>query len=59
MGRWDYMGQPSFNPPNDDCPECKEASRTYFVGAKKVDGVTQRRYTCEHKHEWIEREGDE
>lgn len=56
MGRWDYMSRPNYNPPNNDCPECEEASKTRFVGGKQVDGVTQKRYSCENKHEWIKKE---
>ena len=55
--RWAYMGDPRHNPPNDDCPECTEPSKTYHMGAKTVtreDGsrVAITRWECEHKHEW-------
>lgn len=53
--RWDYMGRPGFNPPNNDCPECTSPSKTYYIGGKTVDGVAQHRYKCEHGHEWIKR----
>jgi len=51
------MGDPRHNPPNDDCPECIEPSKTYHMGAKTVareDGsrVAITRWECEHKHEW-------
>lgn len=52
MGRWDYMGRPGFNPPNDLCPECKEPSKVYFIGGKTVDGLTTYTYACEHHHRW-------
>ena len=62
--RWAYMGQPGHNPPNDDCPDCTEPSKTYFIGAKTVfetqDGVEVKvsvtRHHCEHHHEWVTRE---
>lgn len=50
--RWDYMKQPGYNPPNDDCPECEEPSKTYFIGGKTVDGVAIYTYHCEHGHKW-------
>jgi len=59
MGRWDYMGEPGYNPPNDDCPECEEPSKTFFKGGKTVDGVAQYRHCCEHGHEWIVRDTEE
>jgi hypothetical protein len=53
------MGRPNYNPPNNDCPQCTEPSRTYYIGAKRVtlDGVAykQTRYECEHKHPWTVR----
>jgi len=57
MGRWDYMGEPGFNPPNDDCPLCEEPSGTYHQGAKTIvneDGshTAVTRWVCEHRHEW-------
>ena len=48
------MAQPNFNPPNNNCPDCTEPSKTYFIGGKMVDGVSQFRKQCEHGHEWIE-----
>lgn len=51
-GRWNYMGQPDFNPPCDACPECQEPSKVYFVGGKTVNGMPQYRYQCEHGHTW-------
>ena len=48
------MAHPNFNPPNDKCPECTEPSKTFFIGGRTVDGVSQYRWECEHKHEWIE-----
>lgn len=54
--RWAYMGRPDYNPPNNDCPECASPSRVFFIGAKSVAGVAQRRYQCEHGHEWIVKE---
>lgn len=51
--RWAYMGRPDYNPPNDDCPHCAEPSKTYFIGAKTVDGRARRRFQCEHGHEWF------
>ena len=53
--RWAYMGRPAFNPPNDDCPQCEQPSKTFFRGAKLVDGIPQSRYECEHGHQWIVR----
>jgi len=55
--RYSYMADPRFNPPNNDCPECEEPSKTYFIGANTVsddDGnrVKHTTYTCEHQHEW-------
>jgi hypothetical protein len=52
-GRWAYMAAPGFNPPNNDCPECAEPSKTYHIGDKTVDGVPQQRWRCQHGHEWI------
>jgi hypothetical protein len=49
------MGREGFNPPNRDCPQCDAPSRTFFRGAKLVKGVEQRRYQCEHGHEWFVR----
>ena len=34
--RWGYMRAPSYNPPNDDCPECVTPSKTYYMGGKTV-----------------------
>jgi len=55
--RWAYMANPNYNPPCDDCPECKEPSKIYHQGAKTVqreDGtyVSITRWACEHSHEW-------
>ena len=50
--RWSYLGTDLHNPPNNDCPECTEPSKTWHQGAKTVDGVTTRRYKCEHLHMW-------
>lgn len=54
--RWTYLADPRFNPPNDDCPECTEPSRTYSVGGRTVDGVAEYFWRCEHRHEWVIRE---
>jgi hypothetical protein len=59
--RWDYMGEPGYNPPNDDCPTCEEPSKTHHMGAKTVfndDGsrTAITRWECEHKHEWETKE---
>lgn len=51
--RYKYLGDPRFYPKTDDCPECTEPSKPHFIGAKTVDGVGQKRYNCEHGHEWI------
>lgn len=56
--RWDYMSAPGYNPPNDDCPECTGQSKTYYIGGKTVEGVSQHRWRCEHNHEWITRENN-
>lgn len=50
--RWAYMGLPGFNPPNNDCPECTEPSRTFFIGGRTLNEVTSYTYRCENKHEW-------
>ncbi len=50
------MADPRFNPPNDACPECREPSKTYFVGGRTEDGVAIYRWCCEHRHEWEVRE---
>ena len=54
--RWDYMGEPGYNPPNDDCPDCTEPSKTYHLGSKTVDGVKITRWYCENKHTWTVKE---
>ena len=54
--RWSYMAQPNYNPPCDDCPECKKPSKVYFIGAKRVGDFTQKRYKCEYHHEWLVKE---
>jgi hypothetical protein len=54
--RWAYMAHPDYNPPNNDCPECEEPSKTYHLGAKTVDDVKITRWGCEHNHEWEVRE---
>ena len=54
--RWAYMGQPNYNPPNNDCPECTVPSKTYFIGGKTVDNVAIYTWTCEHSHRWEVRE---
>jgi hypothetical protein len=51
--RWAYMGQPNYNPPNDDCPVCTEPSRTHFIGAKRTEAGAVTRWRCEHLHEWV------
>lgn len=51
--RWDYMSHPSYNPPNDLCPECLIPSKTYHIGGKQVNGISQQRWRCENNHEWI------
>lgn len=51
--RWAYMADPRYNPPNEDCPECTEPSKTYFIGGKTVDGVAQYTWHCEHGHRWV------
>ena len=50
--RWAYMTRADYNPPNDDCPDCKTPSRTYFIGAKTEEGKKRTRYTCECGHNW-------
>ena len=55
--RWAYMAQPNYNPPCEDCPECAEPSRVYFIGSKTLsreDGTKVKitRYACENHHEW-------
>ncbi len=52
-GRWNYMGQESYNPPNLSCPECTDPSRVFHRGAKTVEGAVRTRYMCEHQHEWV------
>jgi hypothetical protein len=55
------MRHPNFNPPNDDCPECASASRTYSLGSRFVAdptapgglGWTEQEWTCEHRHTWV------
>lgn len=57
--RWAYMGQPNFNPPNNDCPECTESSKTHHQGSKTTFDENGKahmkvtRFTCEHGHEWV------
>jgi len=55
--RWAYMGQPNFNPPTNDCPDCTEPSKTFHLGAKTVTNEDESRtavtrWACEHQHEW-------
>lgn len=50
--RWAYKAQPGYNPPNNDCPECEEPSRTWFIGGRTVDGKAQYTYTCDNHHRW-------
>jgi hypothetical protein len=55
--RWDYMADPRHNPPNDDCPECSEPSKTHHLGAKTVfrdDGTSYAvtRWECANNHTW-------
>ena len=50
--RWAYMSQPNFNPPNNDCPECSEPSRTYSIGGRTENGTSLYTYRCEHNHTW-------
>lgn len=50
------MSRPDYNPPCDDCPECEEPSKVYFIGAKRVGEYTQKRFKCEHHHEWVIKE---
>jgi len=52
--RWGYMAIPGYNPPNNDCPECTEPSRTWSRGARSVDGKAQYRYVCDNGHEWVQ-----
>lgn len=58
--RWAYMGLPHVNPPNNDCPECTEPSKTHFIGGKTVeeDGKKVAHYTwkCQHGHGWLVKE---
>ena len=56
--RWGYMAHPKYNPPNDLCPDCTEPSKTFHIGGKMVDGVSQQRWRCANGHEWIVREGE-
>lgn len=56
--RWAYMANPNFNPPNNDCPDCSEPSKTYHQGSRttfddKGQPLTKStRYACEHHHAW-------
>lgn len=60
--RYAYMAHPKYNPPNNDCPECTEPSKTFFIGSrttfddqgKPTAKIT--RYACEHQHEWMTEE---
>ncbi len=52
-GRWNYMGQDTYNRPTDACPECDVPSRTFHQGEKTVDGAKRTRFKCEHGHEWV------
>lgn len=52
--RWAYMANPLYNPPNNDCPECTEPSRTYFKGGRTENGVAVYTYACEHHHRWTQ-----
>ena len=61
MSRWDYMGEPGYNPATDDCPECVEPSKVFHQGAKTVtndDGTRTAitRWECQHKHTWETKE---
>jgi len=47
------MGQPNYNPPNNDCPVCTEPSRTFFIGGKRSARGAVQRWRCEHQHEWV------
>ena len=56
-GRWDYMTLPGYNPPCEDCPECEEPSKVFFIGSRTVtrDDETRvkiTRHECEHGHKW-------
>lgn len=58
-GRWAYMTQSDYNPPNLYCPHCETPSKTYFIGGKRTpEGRAQVRWKCSNLHEWVDESGD-
>lgn len=51
--RWNYLRDPRFNPPNLNCPECTEPSKTYEIGSRTEGGKKIATWACSNGHRWL------